>query len=30
VEDLEALNSGESSLPVSLKRIAAGARQLSL
>ena len=30
VEDLEALHSGESSLPVSLKRIAAGARQLSL
>jgi hypothetical protein len=29
VEDLEALHSGESSLPVSLKRIAAGARQLS-
>jgi hypothetical protein len=30
VEDLEALHSGESSLPVSLKRIAAGARHLSL
>jgi hypothetical protein len=30
VEDLEALHRGESSLPVSLKRIAAGARQLSL
>jgi hypothetical protein len=30
VEDLEALHSGESSLPISLKRIAAGARQLSL
>jgi hypothetical protein len=30
VENLEALHSGESSLPVSLKRIAAGARQLSL
>ena len=30
VEDLEALHSGESSLPVSLKRIAAGARQFSL
>jgi hypothetical protein len=27
VEDLEALHSGESSLPVSLKRITAGARQ---
>ena len=30
VEDLEALQLGESSLPVSLKRIAAGARHLSL
>jgi hypothetical protein len=30
VEDLEALHAGESSLPVSLKRIVAGARQLSL
>jgi hypothetical protein len=30
VEDLEALHRGESSLPVSLKRIAAGAGQLSL
>jgi len=29
-EDLEALQSGESWLPVSLKRIAAGAKQLSL
>ena len=30
VEDLEALHSGESSLPVSLKRIAPVAKQLSL
>ena len=30
VEDLEALHRGESSLPVSLKRIAPGAGQLSL
>jgi hypothetical protein len=30
VEDLEALHRGESSLPVSLKRIAAEVRQLSL
>jgi hypothetical protein len=30
VEDLEALHAGESSLPVSLKRIPARARQLSL
>ena len=30
VEDLEALHRGESSLPVSLKRVAAGAGQLSL
>jgi hypothetical protein len=30
VEDLEALHSGESSLPVSLKRIPARVRQLSL
>jgi hypothetical protein len=30
VEDLEALHRGESSLPVSLKRIGPGARQLSL
>jgi hypothetical protein len=30
VEDLEVLHRGESSLPVSLKRIAAGTRQLSL
>jgi hypothetical protein len=30
VEDLNALHSGESSLPVSLKRIAAGVGQLSV
>jgi hypothetical protein len=30
VEDLEALHAGESSLPVSLKRIPARARELSL
>jgi hypothetical protein len=30
VGDLDALNSGESSLPVSLRRIPAGARQLSV